>query len=136
MSNTKNYRANCTCGKVEISMQGTPKVRGFCHCEDCRELLNVPYHSVNAWEQDKVTTKKGGEYIREFKHPNLKMKKYYCSECGDIIYNSNAMDWRVFSQLIIGKYYGGNLPKELHSESHFFYDRRIIDVDDDLPKHS
>ena len=136
MSNGKNFRANCTCGKIEISMQGKPKVRGFCHCEDCRELLNVPYHSVNAWEQGKVLINKGGEYIREFQHPNLKMKKFYCSECGDIIYNSNAMDWRVFSQLLISKSYGGNLPKELHSESHFFYGRRIIDVDDDLPKHS
>ena len=136
MSNVNNYRANCSCGKVEVAMKGAPKVKGFCHCEDCRELLNVPYHSVNAWEQDRVAISKGDEFIREFKHPSLEMRKYYCSECGDTIFNSNAMNWRVFSQLLIAKTYHGKLPKELHSESHFYYDSRVIDVDDNLPKHS
>ena len=136
MSKVNNYKANCSCGKIEVSMLGAPKVRGFCHCEDCRELLNVPYHSVNAWEKDNVSIKNGVEHIRKFQHPTLTMTKYYCSECGDIIYNSNAMDWKVFSQLFIAKSYGGELPNELHSTSHFFYDRRIIDVDDELPKHN
>ena len=136
MTNIKKYNASCSCGNIEISMEGTPRVRGFCHCEDCRELLNVPYHSVNAWDNNKVKILTGSEFIREYQHPNLKMKKFYCSECGGSIYNSNAMDWRVFSQLLISKSYNGNLPIELRSESHFFYDRRIIDVDDILPKHS
>ena len=135
MNTNQNYSAICSCGRVRLSMQGAPKVRGFCHCEDCRDLLNVPYHSVNAWEQDKVNVNHGSEFILEYQHPHLKMKKYYCSACGDVIYNSNAMNWRVFSQLFIAKSYCGTLPKDLYSESHFFYGRRIVDVDDSLTKH-
>ena len=134
MSSDKNFKATCSCGKIEVSMQGVPKVRGFCHCEDCRELLNIPYHSVNAWDNEKVSIVNGSEYLKEYQHPQLEMKRFYCSECGDTLFNSNAMDWRVFSQLLIRRTYNGELPVELHSQSHFFYDRRIIDVDDDLPK--
>jgi len=63
------------------------------------------------------------------------MKRIYCSQCGETLYNTNAMDWRVVSQLLISKCHDDQLPEELHSESHFFYGRRIIDIDDDLPKH-
>ena len=115
-------------------MQGEPRVRGFCHCEDCRELLNIPYHSVDAWDKEKVSIKAGAEELKAYQHPKLRMKKFICNSCGDIVFNSNAMDWRIFSQLFIRKSYGGELPSELESKSHFFYGQRIIDINDELPK--
>lgn len=131
---TETYKLKCTCGQIEISMKGEPKVRGYCHCQDCRDLLNIPYHSVNAWEKDRVTIKKGENHIKQYQHPDLTMKKFICDSCGDIVFNSNKMDWRVFSQLLIQKSYGGELPDNLRSKSHFFYARRIVDINDDLPK--
>ena len=128
-----DYKVDCTCGIIEVEMKGPPKVAGFCHCEDCRELLSVPYHSVDAWEKTQVEIKSGKEHITEYQHPRLSMKKYMCSTCGDILFNSNGMDWRVFSQNFIRRSLG-KLPPELKSKSHFFYGRRIIDVADDLPK--
>ena len=134
MTDEQNYSAQCSCSEIEVTMDGPPKVRGFCHCEDCRELLNLPYHSVNAWEKDKVEVKKGAQSLLEYQHPRLNMKKLFCKACGDVVYNTNGMDWRVFSQLLMRKSYGGTLPDSLTSKSHFFYARRIIDVDDGLPK--
>lgn len=128
------YSATCSCENVRVTMTGMPKVRGTCHCGDCRELLNVPYHAVNAWEKDKVTVVAGEGSMCEFSHPRLNMKKFFCSNCGDVIFNSNALDWRVFSQHFLTRSYGGELPLELQSKSHFFYGRRIVNIDDDLPK--
>ena len=48
--------------------------------------------------------------------------------------NSNAAGWRVVSQLLIRKNFDDRMPPELESKMHFFYDRRIVDIDDDLPK--
>lgn len=134
MTTENTYRAKCTCGAVETSMSGSPKVRGTCHCEDCRVLLNTPYHSVNAWEKEFVEVLNGSENLVEYKHPNLNMKKFSCKTCGDVVFNSNGMDWRVFSQFFISKSYDGKLPEELSSKMHFFYGRRVVNVDDDLPK--
>jgi hypothetical protein len=44
------------------------------------------------------------------------------------------MGWRLVSQLLIAKCNGGELPPQLSSSEHFFYDRRIVDVDDRLLK--
>ena len=131
----KQYQIHCGCSTVKLMLTGSPRVKGYCHCEDCRDLLNVPFHSVTAWNKDQLIIESGLDSLSEYQHPRLEMKRVYCSECGETLYNTNAMDWRVVSQLLISKCHDDELPEELHSESHFFYGRRIIDIDDDLPKH-
>ena len=131
---TASYHVECDCGAVELALRGEPRVRGFCHCEDCRELLKIPYHSVTAWEKDQVTITAGADRLREFQHPAKRMKRFYCGVCGETLFNTNAADWRVVSQLLIRKCYGGELPEALHSRMHFFYARRIVDIEDSLPK--
>ena len=128
------YQVACDCGTVKATLSGEPKVRGFCHCEDCRELLQIPYHSVTAWEQDQLTVDEGADQLVAFQHPSKRMKRFYCAHCGETLFNSNAMDWRIVSQLLISKCHGGELPAELKSKMHFFYGRRIVDIDDPLPK--
>lgn len=128
------YQIECDCGTVKVSLHGEPRVRGFCHCEDCRELLKIPYHSVNAWEKEQVEVTAGADELVAFQHPTKRMKRIYCSQCGETLFNSNAADWRVVSQLLVRKCYGGELPEELKSRMHFFYGRRIVDIDDSLPK--
>ena len=129
------YKIECECGSVKLSLSGKPRVKGFCHCEDCRDLLNVPFHSVTAWNSEQVEIVQGESNLSSHQHPTLDMKRVFCSSCGETIYNTNAMDWRVISQLLIRKCNNNTLPAELHSDSHFFYARRIIDIADDLPKH-
>jgi hypothetical protein len=74
------YRVHCDCGAVELEMSGAPRVHAFCHWEDCRALLDVPF------------------------------------------------------QLLIRKCNHDTLPEALRSDAHFYYDRRIVDIDDRLPK--
>lgn len=131
----KQYQIQCECGDVKLILTGAPRVKGFCHCEDCRDLLDVPFHSVTAWNKEQLETVEGETLVSEYQHPELEMKRIFCSNCGETLYNTNAMDWRVISQLLIRKCNGDTLPDELHSDSHFFYARRIVDIDDDLPKH-
>ena len=128
------YQVECDCSRVKVSLAGAPKVRGFCHCEDCRDLLKIPFHSVTAWEPDQVVVEEGGEALTSFQHPTKRMKRVFCSLCGETMFNTNAMDWRIVSQLLIRKCNGGTLPEELSSKMHFFYGRRIVDIDDPLPK--
>ena len=129
-----SYNIQCNCGTVKMTLTGEPKVRGVCHCEDCRELLDIPFHAVTAWEPEQAVVSDGEENLQTFQHPGKRMQRIYCSGCGETLYNTNAMDWRVVSQWLIRKCYDNSLPEELASRSHFFYARRIVDIDDDLPK--
>ena len=131
---SQNYQVQCDCGSVELSMQGAPRVHAFCHCEDCRNLLDVPYHSVTAWEGPNLDIARGAEHTVEYRHPTLAMTRVFCKHCGETLYNTNAMGWKLVSQLLISKRNNGELPEAFRSNSHFFYDRRIIDIDDQIPK--
>jgi hypothetical protein len=129
-----HYHVHCDCGTVALEMKGTPRVHAFCHCEDCRALLDVPFHSVTAWDAEKVRVVSGGEETVEYKYPTLEMTRVFCKHCGETLYNTNVMGWRLVSQLLIRKCNNGELPEALQSDGHIFYDRRIVDVDDALPK--
>ncbi|WP_428928346.1 GFA family protein [Marinibacterium sp. SX1] len=128
-----SHDLTCTCGAVGLRLTGQPRVRGHCHCNACRTLLGTPYHSVTAWDSDQASVTRGREMLVEAQHPALKMKKVFCRACGDVLYNTNAMGWRVVSQHLIARSLGA-LPEELSAQSHFFYDSRIVTIDDDLPK--
>ena len=129
-----NYKVKCDCGSVELEMAGTPRVHAFCHCEDCRALLDVPYHSIVAWDADNVRIAAGADNTVEYKYPTLEMTRVFCKHCGETLYNTNAMGWRLVSQLLIRKCNKNELPEEFESNAHFFYDRRIVDIDDQLAK--
>ena len=128
------YQIECDCGSIKMTLSGEPIVRGICHCEDCRDLLKIPYHSVTAWDKERASIDAGNDTLTEFKHPTKRMSRFFCANCGETMFNSNAKDWRVVSQLLIRKNYGGELPEPLHPKLHFFYASRIVDIDDDLPK--
>ena len=89
---------------------------------------------VTAWNPEQLEVVAGSDLLTEFQHPEKQMKRVYCSSCGETLYNTNAMDWRVVSLLLIRRNCGGEVPEELGPKSHFFYGRRIISIDDDLPK--
>ena len=130
----EQYKFNCDCGAVEFVVKGPPKVRGFCHCADCRHFLKVPYHSVDVWEPDNLTVTQGEEKVGVFEHPHKEMQRFFCTSCGDTLFNSNNQDWRIVSQLLVRRTNNGTLPDSLRSQSHFYYGERIVDIDDDLPK--
>ena len=51
-------------------------------------------------------------------------KKYKVQcDCGATVYNTNAMGWRLVSQLLIRKCNNGDLPEEFQSNAHFYYAR-------------
>ncbi len=131
---TRTYRVQCGCGAVQLSFGGRPIVHAYCHCVDCRDLLNVPLHAVTAWRDTDVTVIDPNHRLTEYQHPELDMKRMFCADCGEVLFNTNSPGWRVISQRLIAKCNDGDLPEELRSNKHFFYEQRVIDIDDGLPK--
>ena len=80
---SQSYQVHCDCGSVQLSMTGTPRVHAYCHCEDCRELLDVPYHSIVAWDGDDVSVTAGAEHSSVYPHPTLEMTRVFCKNCGE-----------------------------------------------------
>ena len=130
----EQHQVHCDCNAVEVTMTGAPKVHAYCHCEDCRELLQVPYHSVLAWEPNQVEITKGTQHDKTIAHPTKNMTRVFCTNCGELLYNTNALGWKLVSQLLVLKTHGNELPASYQPNAHFYYDRRIVDINDALPK--
>ena len=134
MNDLKEYHIHCECGAVEATLQNNPVVHATCHCDDCRDLLDIPFHAVTAWNKSDVIITKGQENLSVYKHPSLEMTKCFCKHCGETLFNTNVMEWRVVSQLLISKCNNDEIPEKLRSDKHFFYEQRVVDIADDLPK--
>lgn len=131
---TEQHQVHCDCGEVVITLNGSPRVHAHCHCEDCRNLLQVPYHSVLAWDGDQVSVSKGADALSVFQSPTSNMTRAFCQHCGEVLYNTNAMGWKIVSQWLYRKNHNDMLPESCQPNAHFFYDRRTVNIDDVLPK--
>lgn len=70
----------------------------------------------------------GGGTLVEFQHPELDMKRLFCSHCGEVLFNPNSVGWRVVSQWLIAKCNDDELPPEICSDKHLFYEQRVIET--------
>jgi len=61
------------------------RVRGNCHCNACRVLVNVPKHTVTGWNLKQVDIIAGADTFVAFQHPDLTMKKVLCAQCGEVL---------------------------------------------------
>lgn len=58
----------------------------------------------------------------------------FYKHCGETVFNTNVMYWRVISQLLISKCNNNEIPDNLRSDKHFYYEQRVVDIQDELPK--
>ena len=136
MSDALTYKMMCDCGAIELEAQGNPIASVFCHCQNCRELRAVDISDVAAWKLEDLTFKKGQHdlVIETGKGEAAHMETHSCSSCGMIVYNTNRFGSVGVSRELIKNGNGGTLPQELQPTVHLFYDDRVSDVTDDLPK--
>jgi len=123
---------SCTCGGVKLYIADcVPLFGAYCHCSICREITGNPYFwgtgfptkmiSLTRSTEDNLTAQKGKKGVR-----------YTCKNC-------NTYVWRVDGDLSI---IPGTLLNESNPEKappaafHIFYDNRVVDVEDDLPKYA
>ena len=125
----------CSCGKARFSVHGRPIFRGFCHCTICQAFNQAPYADITLFRARDVAMPAPElvEYRTYRKPPAVQRGK--CIACG-----GPALEFvQVFPmpRLIIVP--SGNIldaalvPKPA---LHIFYDRRLVDFDDDLPKYT
>jgi hypothetical protein len=123
----------CSCGKARFNVRGHPMFRGFCHCTICQAYNDAPYADITLFRAKHVDMPRAGsvEYKTYRAPPAVQRGK--CIACGRpavefihifpmpkliIVPSANILDPAL-------------VPKPA---LHIFYDSRVADVDDDLPK--
>lgn len=125
----------CACGKVGYAIKGEPMFRAFCHCLTCQQYNQADHADVIVMRAKDVAVT-GADHIafKSYQNPPI-VKRGKCSACDGVAVETVRLP--LIGDLTI-------LPAQtLHSAErmpkpafHMFYNRRIKDIADDLPKHA
>jgi hypothetical protein len=126
--------SQCSCGEVKFAVSGTPLLRAFCHCTICQAYNEAPYADITLFRaSDVVMPPAGSVAFNNAAFPPM-LQRGKCVSCGKaameylqlpplpktIIIPSNNINDKAF------------IPD---ASLHIFYDKRIADIDDALPKY-
>jgi len=125
----------CSCGNVGFDLLGKPLFRILCHCTICQRFNEAPFADVIVYGASSVADPPEGSVRFDTYKPPPNVQRGKCMKCGNPAIEKFSVP--LFPKLTI-------VPTAMHSESaeipdpvaHIFYEKRIADVEDTLPKHS
>ena len=83
---------------------------------------------------DNAIITRGEHSLLQYDYPGKTMSRYHCKHCGELMFNTNVYGWRLVSQALLRKCNNHQLPEALKPDKHFFYEERVVDIKDSLPK--
>ena len=146
----------CFCGKVTVTLTGTPTAVSVCHCVNCRKLSGAPFTAQALVKGPQVEVKRDdavGELVGFASSPAV--ERFRCPECMSPVYASLSKGKMAAVPLSIlngagagggggddggasdGAEGGGGATaaEPLKASHHMYYADRIMDCPDDLPKY-
>jgi hypothetical protein len=134
------YRARCHCGAVHYEVHADPVDAKICHCRTCQVLHGAPMQWAAIFHKKDVHFRLGTENLRFYnselhRSERILPCKVRCALCGTLIADDGRNMWLAFpTQFDFGS--PARVPESFKPTCHIFYDQRVIDVDDGLPKWS
>jgi len=126
---------HCHCGESAFTVQGRPLLRFICHCRICQAFNKGPYGDVTVFRRGDVTLPEGHRIEFQTYRPPPNVQRGKCPAC----------DRPVVEFLNAGPLPGlaivpsANFPDPAVLPGpalHIFYDRRVADAEDSLPRYS
>ena len=122
------YKGSCYCGAVTVTVKGPPAAAGYCHCLECRKWHSAPINAFGIWSNDNVTIE-GPTTTSTVSEVSGRVS---CSKCGGCIANLKpTMGMTAVYPMTLA---GPEDTFKFEPAFHIFYEERVMDVSDGLPK--
>jgi hypothetical protein len=140
LANDRTYamRAACDCGTCVVEAKQPPKVRFNCHCTLCQaftgdaysDMMVVPASRAVVKNEDWINYKK----YKKFRFPPPNLSRGRCRKCGKPFIETWGFGRN--HVLLFVRAARFERPELLPAlEAHMFYEHRVRDIDDGIPKH-
>ena len=134
------YQAACFCGSVRYEVSAEPVDAKFCHCKACQTLHGAPMQWAVIFHKHHVRLTAGLDHLRFFNseqgmNNRILPCKVSCNRCGTLIADEGRRMWLAFPTLFDFRQ-GAETPDSFKPTCHIFYNQRLIDISDNLPKWS
>lgn len=133
--NDTNLNSHCECGEARFNVSGKPLMRAFCHCTICQTFNQAAYSDITLFRaRDVVVPKKDSVKFKAYASPKV-LQRGKCSSCekAAIEYLELPLMPKLF---VVPTNNIGDKVLIPEPSMHVFYDARVADIQDDLPKHS
>lgn len=125
----------CECGSVSYAVTGKPLFRMFCHCSICQKFNDADFGDIFVYRAADVEQPDKGLINFETYRPPPNVQRGKCTSCNKPAIE--VLESRIMPNLIMVP---ANMLKQCNKQppafAHVFYDGRVADVQDDLPKYS
>ena len=89
-SRTMTRHAACSCGQLQLSIEGEPSRNAMCHCLACQRRTGAVISNQARYRNDQVTiTGKSTQWSRTADSGNA-MTFHFCPRCGSTVFWENA----------------------------------------------
>ena len=121
-------RSGCSCGAVQLEIEGDPAVQAYCHCSSCRGWLGAPIHAATLWPTPNVKVVKGADKLGVYKKTEASHRQF-CTSCGTPVLVRHPGDR---NDRRAGRHDRG---ARVHEPTlHVHYGEKVLAVRDGLPK--
>ena len=131
----EKYTVKCGCGQTEFKVVGKPIFRVLCHCSICQKFNAAAHADILVYKTAQLTAPAAGKVSFSTYKPPPNVQRGKCAQCGQPaieVFNMPLMP--KLTMVPTGMFAKtSELPEP---KAHLFYDKRLADVEDDLPKHN
>lgn len=135
MNTGATQACRCSCGTTAFNIIGPPLFRLRCHCTVCQRFNQSAYGDVVVYDAASVQCPESGTVSFDRYRPPPNISRGKCAKCGDPAIE--IVDMPLAPKLVI-------VPAAMHGperelpppEVQIFYDKRVADVEDGVPRYS
>lgn len=123
----------CPCRAAQFTVQARPLMRFICHCRICQSVYRAPFADVTAFMASALSVSTPEKVIFRRLRPPPAVSRGACTECGSPVVGFLRLAPLVKLGFVPTRNLAG-LAETPEPKLHIFYDRRVADVTDALPK--
>jgi len=124
----------CSCGATRFQTTGEPLFGLYCHCTLCQRFHDAPFADMLVFRAEDVVMPPAGAVIFDTYRPPPNVQRGKCASCGQpavVVFAARFLPRLVtVPRAMFGP--DAELPEP---QAHGFYDTRVADADDSLPKY-
>jgi hypothetical protein len=126
-------RCRCSCGHVQFNVAKTPLVRLCCHCTICQDFNSAAYADILIYDGAGVEAPPEGRVAYKSYKSKSPILRGKCAKCEDPILEQSVKGPKLWIVPVSALPETAELPDPA---AHIYYETRIQDVDDSLPKYT
>lgn len=135
MSENTSGSCQCNCSKSSFFVIGKPLFRAYCHCTFCQEYNQAPFADVTVFRFSDVNLPDNSMVEYATYRPPPAVQRGKCKDCNKPLVEVFTMP--LFPKLVMVPTENiqdkTSLPASL---MHMFYNRRVDEIEDALPKYN